>query len=173
MSHWKKTSMVISGYMAAVLAAIVAGWLYDIRVSALPYDTSGGMYAGGQMLTALAAFFTVALAPTAFLLWSLRRNERFWNSVGVLSLWFAVIGLVAVLLPAFTHGRVDNVALLVLSLVGLAQLLGVPLWAFALGLFALIAPTKDTRMQLVTALGIEVVVGVCAAVHWFMPRPPF
>jgi hypothetical protein len=173
MGHWKKASLVISGYMAAVLAAVVAGWLYDARVSALPYDTSGGMYAGGQMLTALAAFFTVALLPTGFLLWSLRRNERFWNTVGILSLWFAVVGLVAVLLPAVTHGRVDNVALMLLSLIGLAQLLGVPLWAFALGLFAYLAPTKDTRMQLVTALGIEVVIGVCAVVHWTMPRPPF
>lgn len=173
MSHWKKTSLVISGYMAAVLAAIVAGWLYDIRVSALPYDTSGGMYAGGQMLTALGAFFLVGLFPTAFLLWSMRRNERFWNGVGIASLWFAVTGLVAVLLPAVTHGRVDNLALMFLELFGLAQLLGVPLWAFALGLFAFLAPTKETRQQLVTALGIEVVVGVCAAVHWFVPRPPF
>jgi hypothetical protein len=62
---------------------------------------------------------------------------------------------------------------MLLSLIGLAQLLGVPLWAFALGLFAYLAPTKDTRMQLVTALGIEVVIGVCAVVHWTMPRPPF
>lgn len=173
MGHWKKTSLVISGYMAAVLAAIVAGWLYDVRVSALPYDTSGGMYAGGQMITVLAVFFTAALLPTAFLLWSLRRNERFWNTVGILSLCFAVVGLVAVLFPAFTHGTADTVPLVLLSLVGFAQLLGVPLWAFSLGVFAWLAPTKGTRCQIVTALWIEVVIGVCAVIHWTSSRPPF
>ena len=173
MGHWKKTSLVISGYMAAVLAAIVAGWFYDVRVSALPYDTSGGMYAGGQLITALGAFLAVALIPTVFLLWSSRRNERFWNRVGLVSLWFAAVGLVAVLLPALTHGRADNVALVLLNLLGLAQLLGVPLWTFAFGIFAWLAPTKETRQQMLTALGIEVVIGVCAVVHWTMPRPPF
>jgi hypothetical protein len=173
MGHWKKTSLVISGYMAAVLAAIVAGWLYDVRVSALPYDTSGGMYAGGQLITALGAFLAVALIPTVFLLWCSRRNERFWNWVGLVSLWFAAAGLVAVLLPALTHGRADNVALVLLGLLGLAQLLGVPLWAFAFGIFAWLAPTKETRQQVLTALGIEVVIGVCAVIHWTMPRPPF
>ena len=173
MGHWKTKSLVISGYMAAVLAAVVAGWLYDVRVSALPYDTSGGMYAGGQMITELAAFFTVALLPTALLLWSLRRNERFWNAVGILSLWFAVIGLVAVLLPLLTHGTADNIPLVLLSLISFAQLLGVPLWAFSLGLFAWLAPTKGVRRQLVTALWIEVVIGVCAVIHWTTPRPPF
>ena len=172
MGHWKKTSLVISGYMAAVLAAVVAGWLYDVRVSALPYDTSGGMYAWGEMLTALAAFFVVALLPTTFLLWSLRRNERFWNTVGIASLWFAIVGLVAVLLPLFTHGTADNIPLVLLSLIAFAQLLGVPLWAFSLGVFALLAPTEGVRRQLATALWIEVVIGVCAVVHWTNPRPP-
>lgn len=94
--------------MAAVLAAIVASWLYDLRVAALPYDTSGGMYAGGQMITALGAFLAIALVPTVFLLWCLRRNELLWNIVGALCLCFAAIGLIAVLLPAVTHGRIDN-----------------------------------------------------------------
>jgi hypothetical protein len=72
-----KTGWVLAGYAAAVVAAIVAAWLYDVRVSALPEDTSGGMYAGGQMLTSLAVFLVVALVPTLYLVWSLRRHERF------------------------------------------------------------------------------------------------
>ena len=172
MKHSIKVTLVIAGYLAAVLAAIVTGWLYDARVSALPYDTSGGMYAGGEMLAALGAFLFVALVPTALLLWYLRGNERFWNAVGNVSLGFAVIGLIAVLMPLLTHGRTDMVGLVVLSLVGVLQLLGVPLWSLAFGLFALLAPNSRARHQFVAALGIEVVIGVCAFVHWFMPRPP-
>jgi hypothetical protein len=67
----------------------------------------------------------------------------------------------------------DNVVFMLLGLVGLAQLLGVPLWAITFALFALLAPTRGTRRQILAALGLEVVIGVCAIVHWFTPQPPF
>jgi hypothetical protein len=173
MGRLAKTGLVLAGYAAAVVAAVVAAWRYDVRVSTLPYDTSGGMYAGGQMVTALGVFLVVALVPTLYLVWSLRRRERFWKVAGILCLAFAVIGLVAVLLPLASHGRMDNVAFMLLGLVGLAQLLGVPLWAITFALFALLAPTRGTRRQILAALGIEVVIGVCAIVHWCTPSPPF
>ena len=61
MSRWMKVALVCAGYLLAVVAGCVASYLYDARVSALPYDTSGGMYAGGQLLSGLAAFLVVAL----------------------------------------------------------------------------------------------------------------
>ena len=36
-----KVGLVIAGYVAAIAAGVVAAWLYDVRVAALPYDTSG------------------------------------------------------------------------------------------------------------------------------------
>jgi hypothetical protein len=172
MSRLAKVGVVSAGYVAAIAAAFVAAQLYNARVSALPYDTSGGMYAGGEMLSAIAAFLVVALVPTLLALWYLRGHERFWDAVAILSLAFAAVGLVAVLSPAVTHGTTQRPGFLILSLMGLAQLLGAPFWATAFVLFAVLAPTRRTRGQLIVALGIELVIGACALVHWFVPGSP-
>jgi hypothetical protein len=171
--RWAKVGVVVGGYVAAVGAGLVAEWLYDVRVSALPYDTSGGMYAGGQMLTSLAAFLAVALVPTLLGLWFLRSHAGFWNVVATAALAFAGTGLIAVLMPLVSHHSTQHLALMLFDLLGLAQLLGVPLWLVAFGLFATLAPTRDARNKLVLATGVELVIGACALVHWFVPRPPF
>jgi hypothetical protein len=164
-----KVCLVLGGYAAAVVAGSVAAWLYDVRVSALPIDTSGGMYAAGQMMSSLAAFLGVALVPTLLALWFLRRHTGFWNGVAVGALLFAAVGLVAVLVTLVSRGATRNVALALVELLGLTQLLGVPLWLVAFGLFALLAPTREARRKLTLAAGIELAIGVCAFVHWFVP----
>src|SRR3989442_11904889 len=52
------------------------------------------------------------------------------------------------------------------------QLFGVPLWSVAFVLFAFLAPSREARRMLVTAVAIELVIGACALVHWFSPAPP-
>ena len=172
MSRMAKVGVVMGGYAAAVLAGIVASWLYNARVGALPYDTSGGMYAAGEMMSSIAAFLVVALVPTLLALWFLRHHEGFWNTMSVASLAFAAVGLVAVLSPIVFPTPPRHVGSLVVELLRLAQLLGVPLWCLAFGLFAFLAPTRATRRVLVTATAIELVIGVCALVHWIVPRSP-
>jgi len=164
-----KIALVLAGYGLAVVAAIVAGWLYDLRVAGLPYDTSGGMYAGGQLLQTLGAFLAVALLPTLLGLWFLRANERFWSAVAAASLAFAVIGLVAVLAWRAFDSSARSIPFALLELFGLAQLLGVPLWFAAFTLFALLAPTRQARRTLALAVVFEAMIGVCAAIHWFAP----
>jgi hypothetical protein len=172
MSGLAKIAVVTAGYAAAVGAGWLAAVWYDARVAALPYDTSGGMYAGGQMITSLGAFLAVSLVPTALALWFLRSSEKFWNVVAAASLAFAVAGLLAVLLPLVT-GHSMSGPLALLTLFALSQLLGVPLWLAAFGLFALLAPTRESRRRLLGAVGIELAIAACALVHWFVPRPPF
>jgi hypothetical protein len=172
MGRLAKAGIVIAGYVAAIVAGVVAARLYDAWAAAQPYDTSGGMYAGGEMLQSLAAFLLVSLVPTALGLWFLRRNTRFWNAVAVASLAFAGVGLMAVLLPLVYRGAPKHIAIMLLDLLGLSQLLGVPLWFVAFVLFAFLAPTREARRKLVLAVGIEAVIGVCALVHWFSPGPP-
>ena len=96
MGRAARIAVVVAGYAAAIGAAAIAAWAYNWRVAAFPYDTSGGMYAGGEMMCSLAAFLCVALVPTLLALWFLRGNEKFWNVVAVASLAFAVVGLLAV-----------------------------------------------------------------------------
>jgi len=83
MSRSAKIGMVLGGYVAALVAGGVAGHLYDLRMAEQPYDTSGGMYAGGEMLTELAAFLPVALVPTLLALWFLREHRGLWTAVAL------------------------------------------------------------------------------------------
>lgn len=170
MSRLSQVGLVLAGYAAAVVAAVAAGAVYNARVAELPYDTSGGMYAGGEAITGLGAFLVVSLFPTLLALWFLRRNQRFWNAVAIASLAFAIAGLLAVLMPLVIHSQSWGVALF--GLLGLSQLLGMPLWFVAFGLFAFLAPTREARRKLIAAMGIELVIGVCALVHWFVRSPP-
>jgi hypothetical protein len=172
MSRWAKVGAVLGGYLLAFAAAAVAAWRYDVRVSSLPYDTSGGMYAAGQAMAALAAFLVVALLPTSLALWFMRRHPPFWKGVGILALSFAGAGLLAVLSPLVLHGPPSTPALALLSLLQLAQLLGTPLWIAAFVIFAFLSPTRPARRLLVAAIAVEVVIAACACVHWFVPAPP-
>ena len=167
-----KVALVCAGYVLAFVAAGVASLVYNARVSALPYDTSGGMYAGGELLFSMAVFLGVALVPTLLALWFLRGQRRLWWAISLGSLGFAAAGLLAVLAPVLEHGAPRNPAMVLVDLLGLAQLLGVPLWTGAFVLFAVIAPTGPARRLLLVAVGVELVIGVCALIHWFVPRPP-
>ena len=169
MSRWAKAGLVSAGYLLAIIAAGVAGSLYNARVSALPYDTSGGMYAGGELLTEFGVFLAVALVPTVLWLWFLRGNARLWQAGAIVSLAFASVGLVAVLLPLAAPDTSRHPVLMLFSLLGLAQPLGVPLWTLGFVLFAILAPTRSARRLLIAAIGIELVIGVCAVFHWLRP----
>jgi hypothetical protein len=171
-NRWTKAGIVVAGYVLAIVAGGVAGHLYNVRVAALPYDTSGGMYAGGEMMAELGTFLVAALVPTLLLLWFVRPHAGFWRGVAVASLGFAGVGLVAVLLPLIQKTQPHDMPSMLLMLLRVVQLMGVPLWAAAFTLFAFLAPTRPARRMLVTAVGFELVIGVCAAIHWWMPLPP-
>src|SRR5262249_35432298 len=117
-------------------------------------------------LTELSVFFVVALAPTLLALWFLRRNPTLWQAIAVGSLAFAVVGLLSVVMFFAVHDSPRDLAPTLLGLFGLAQLLGVRLWTAAFVLFAFLAPTPRARQLLVAAVGFELVIGVCAAIHW-------
>lgn len=162
----RKVLLVGAGYLLALAAGAAAGVLYDLSMAAMPYDTSGGMYAGGQLITSLGVFLAVALVPTVLAFWFLRGNARVWQALAVASLGFAGLGLAAVLLPGGASGPSASVAGLVLELMRIGHLLGVPLWTAAFALFAWLAPTPTARRVLLAAVGVELVAGLCVLGHW-------
>lgn len=166
-----RVAAVAGGYLLACAAAWTAGWIYDARMAAMPYDTSGGMYAAGQALAALGVFFVAALPPTLLALWFLRRNAIFWLLVAAGSLAFALIGLAGSLLFMTARATPTDPVGMALELVGLAQFLGVPIWIVALVLFLALAPTRPARRLLQGAVAIELACAACAAIHWFGARP--
>lgn len=172
MSRAKKIGLVLGGYGLAVMVSALTTWAYEMRLAALPYDTSGGMYAGGSLIASLAVFLMAALFPTLLALWFLRSHPRVWQGIAVACLAFAAAGLAVVLLPLFARWEPANLFGVLMALLWLGQLLGVPLWAAAFALFAFLAPTRPARRLLVVAVGLELAIGVCAAIHWLLPRPP-
>lgn len=171
MGRGAKIAVVCAGYLLAFIAGAIASALYNARVSALPYDTSGGMYAAGESMTALGAFLAVALAPTLLALWFLRGSPRLWQTIALASFGFAGAGLLAVLMPVVTHD-ISSPAMMGMELLRIAHLLGMPLWTVAFVLFAFLAPTRVARRLLFAAIGVELAVGICAVWHWFVPSSP-
>ncbi len=167
-----KAGIVCLGYLLALGAGAAASHLYNARMAAMPYDTSGGMYAAGDFMTALGTFLVVALVPTLLGLWFLRVNTRLWQAIAIASLAFASAGLLAVLMPLVTHDPPKHLVSVAFSLLGLAQLLGMPFWTAAFVLFAFLAPDRSARRLLKAAIGLELVIGVCAAFHWFVSGSP-
>src|SRR2546426_12795338 len=131
------------------------------------------MYGGGEFMAGLSAFLVVALAPTLLALWFQRGNNNLWQAIALASLGFASAGLLAVLMPLVIHDRSRDPAMLGIQLLSLAHLLGMPLWTVAFVLFAILAPTRPARRLLAAAIGVELVVGICAVFHWFVPSSPF
>jgi hypothetical protein len=86
MSRVAKAGIVVAGYVAALAMSGVAGWCYDRWADSQPYDTSGGMYAGGQLITVLAVLLVASLPPTLLALWWLRGHERFEDGRDVVGL---------------------------------------------------------------------------------------
>ena len=173
MGRGAKIGIVIGGYVVAIAAAMLAGWLYDAHMARMPYDTSGGMYAEGETLTALPVFFLVALVPTLLGLWFLRRHTGFWNLVAMGSLAFAAVSLAAVLMTMKVGAAPSNLGLMLVALLGLAQFLGMPLFFLAFVLFSFLAPTSLARRRLRIAVVLEAVIGVCALLWWFVPSARF
>lgn len=164
--------LVAAGYVLAFVAGLIASRLHEARLAALPHDTSGGMYAEGVTLSGLGAFLVVALAPTLLALWLLRRHHGAWRVIATCACAFALVGLAAVLRMLVTGGGRFPLPLALLDLIGLAHLLGAPLWALGLALFAWLAPTRPARRLLLAALAIGLLVCACAAAHWWAALAP-
>ena len=172
MSRIAKAGIVVAGYVAALVASGVAGWWYDRWAASQPYDTSGGMYAGGQLITELGVLLVASLPPTILALWWLRRNEKFWGAIAAMSLAFAAVGLLAVLSPLVLVEDSLRSWRSILELVRISQLLGVPLWTVAMGLIAVLAPFQSARRMMTLAVALELVIGMVACVHWFARTSP-
>ena len=88
-----KVSVVLAGYVAALLGACAASY---VRGLLTPNDpASGGMQAFTDVSFFLAVLFILALVPTAVALWFLRRFEKLWTAFAVASLAVAATGPVA------------------------------------------------------------------------------
>jgi hypothetical protein len=76
-----KISVVLAGYLAALLAACTAVYVRILNTQDAMAQASAGMYAFGDFLLFVVVFGTLSLAPTALALFFLRRVEKFWTGL--------------------------------------------------------------------------------------------
>jgi len=127
------------------------------------------MIAGGEMIFGIGVFLVIALAPTLLALWFTRKSRVLWTCFTGFGLAFAILGLAAVLRTLAIHEPPTDLFIILVSVFGVAQMLGSPIWVAGFVLFAWLAPARHLRRLMLCAAGIEVIVGVWALAHVLMP----
>ena len=173
MKRWMKAGVVLAGYALAFIASVAFVAIYDRHFTAADNRTSGGMIAGAELIYGTGMFLLVALAPTLLALWFMRKSRRVWAWFTGLGLAFAILGLPAVLFTLTIREPPRALYVQLGSVIGVAQMLGSPIWIGGFALFAWFAPARDLRWRMLFATAIEVAVGVCAFGHFLMRWPPF
>src|SRR5262245_15167011 len=166
MDRGNKLGIVLTGYVLAFVISIFMTALADRQFSPEDNQEMGGMIAGGEVMYGSAVFVLASLAPTGLGLWFLRPNRRFWSAFSSAGLWFAIVGLSAVLATL----TVQPPLLLFVGLLGLVQMLGSPLWILSFALFAAFAPAPEPRRRMLAALVIEFAIAACGLVYFVLLR---
>ena len=161
-----KVGVVLGGYAAAVLLALLVVRIYIGVTSGPSRDASSGMFAFGDTLAFLATFALAAVLPTSAALYFLRSRPGFWMPVAVIALFVAASSPIAL----FIHVGATPPGLGMpepgwTTLATLRILMG-PLCALGFFLAAVFAPVRRARLALLTAAAVELAVLAVVAFTW-------
>jgi len=125
------------------------------------------MIAFGELMFGAGVFAVVSAAPTALALWFVRRHRGTWEWFTIASLVFAVVGVLGALtLLTATPATPMTAAIEWMTVLGIAQVFGAPIWIGGFALFALLSPWRDLRRRMLVAAAIEVAIGVAGLVRY-------
>ena len=172
MQRWMKVGIVVAGYGLAFITSVAFVAIYDRHFTAADNQTMGGMIAGAEMIYGTGIFLLVALAPTSLALWWMRKSRPVWVWFTSVGLAFAILGFAAVLLTLSLREPPRTLLFQLASVIGVAQMLGAPLWVGGFALFAWLAPAPDLRRGMLLATAIEAAVAACAFGHFVMRWRP-
>jgi hypothetical protein len=173
MKPWMKVGIVFAGYCLALIASVAFVAIYDAHFTAADNQTSGGMIAGAELIYGTGIFLLVALAPTGLALWFVRKSRWVWPWFTGLGIAFAILGLPAVLLTLTIHEPPRALFIELVSVIGVFQMLGSPLWVGGFALFAWLAPERNLRRGMLFAAAIELAVAACAFWHFVLRWPHY
>ena len=166
MSRFSTLGVVVAGYVAALFVAFTASYLWA-RLN--PSPGSQGMQAFGDAVLFVGLFCVLSLVPTGIALYSLRPLQKLWTGLSISSLVLAATGPFAAMTRWLHQSGWTTVESLSLPRVLAAPLLG--LGFLICGVFA---PNRRSRLILLAAAGIEIVVSGYAFVclffvgHWLL-----
>jgi hypothetical protein len=161
-----KIILVIAGYVVAVVLAGVVVSIYVALTDGPDRQSSSGMYAFGDSILFLAVFGVAAIPATGAALFFLRPYPVFWRAGSIAALCIAMTGIAALIGSLL---RVDGPSGFfgAWSTVSPLRVLLAPLFAIAFFLSVLFTPTRSSRIMLLSAAMIEVVVFASVAFLWF------
>lgn len=164
MKSSSKVLLVLAGYLLAIVLALGVVGIHIALTNGPDSQASGGMYAFGDSILFLGVFVCAAMPASGAALYFLRPFHTLWHigSVGALAISSTGIGALATYLVPSRLSEWSHLSLL--------RLLLAPPLAMAFLLSALFAPTRATRIALLCACLIEIVVFVLwVALIWLHP----
>lgn len=162
-----KIFLVGSGYLAALVVAAVAVWIYATLTAGSVRDASSGMYAFGDAVLFLGTFTLAAVPATCAGLFFLRPFPLFWRVLVAGAFAMAATGVVVLVDFLVTQRAPANSFLGGWAMLSPIRVILAPLLAIGVGLCGLFAPTRFTRLAFLGAAATEAVVFVWVALVWF------
>jgi len=163
-----KISVVICGYIMALLAASAAVWVRMAFTDGPDAQASSGMYAFGDAVVFIGTFGLCALVPSGAALFLLRSCNRFWGILSLLGLVMGTTGIAAVIV--FAIGRhATGSPLAIWAEFSVLRILGAPLLLLTFLVCALFSPHRPARIALIITVFIEGAVSAYGGIVWFAP----
>jgi hypothetical protein len=151
-----KAGLVAAGYAGAFVVAAAAAAIRITLTSGPERDASSGMYAFGDLLFFLAAFFVAAVPATGGALYVLRPLPWFWHALSVTAPVLAITAAAASIEYIVGRGVSDRESLHYFwSNVAVLRLLVAPGFALAFLLAGVFAPGRHARIVLLAATVLE------------------
>ena len=162
-----KVGLVLAGYAAAVLIALLAVRLYIGVTSGPGRDASSGMFAFGDMLAFLATFAVAAVPATGAAFYFLRSHPGFWPPLAIIALLFAITSLIAIVVHFSSSLPSPGSPAPGWSALATLRVLLAPLFAIAFFIAGLFAPVRRARLALLTATVMEFAAFAMLVFSWF------
>jgi hypothetical protein len=169
MKSSSKVLLVVAGYLVALVIAAVVVSIYIAATHRPDRQASSGMSAFGDSILFLGVFGLAAIPATGAALFFLRPYHTFWRIISVGALANASTGVAALATYLVRPTASTGSFLGAWSELSPLRLLLAPLLAIAFFLSVLFAPTRASRLALLCASVIEIVVFVWVALIWFHP----
>jgi hypothetical protein len=163
-----RVGIVVAGYVAAVLIALLVVRIYIGLTSGPSRDASSGMFAFGDMIAFLATFGLAAVLPTGAALYFLRSRPGFWVPLGVIALIVAATSLGALVIQLASTAPGPGLPEPALPALAMLRILLAPLCALAFFLAGILAPVRRARLALLIAAAIEVAVFTVIVFTWVL-----
>jgi hypothetical protein len=161
-----KAALVIGGYAAACLCAVVVVAIHVALTSGPAAQASSGMYAFGDALLFLAVFGVAAVPPTAAALYWLRPYRPFWIAFSAAGVAISATALVALVLYVAGRSAPQGSANYDCSAPAVLRIFAAPLFALAFLLAGILAPNRSARLTLLGCMFVEAFAIGVVALFW-------